>query len=105
MKPGYKPPFASFVKKQHKPLQLVIEDAVEEICADPSIGEPKTGDLKGIYVYKFKHHKQLYLIAYRPPTDNKLKEDDIDIELLIIDFFQVGTHENFYATLKTYLKS
>ena len=32
MKPNYKPPFVRFVKKAHKPLQLAIEDAVEEIC-------------------------------------------------------------------------
>lgn len=29
----------------------------------------------------------------------------VDIELLVIDFYQAGTHENFYAALKKYLKS
>ncbi|MEN9986154.1 MAG: hypothetical protein RI925_1656 [Pseudomonadota bacterium] len=51
--PCYKRPFATFVKKQHKPFQAVIEDAVEVICADPAIGEAKIGDLAGIFVYKF----------------------------------------------------
>jgi hypothetical protein len=105
MKPNYKPPFATFVKKQHKPLQLVIEDAVEDVCGDPNIGEAKTGDLQSIWVYKFTHNRQQYLMAYRPPTDEELKAEGVEIELLYIDFYQVGTHENFYATLKKYLKS
>ena len=105
MKPNYKPPFVTFVKKQHKPLQLVIEDAVEEVCSDPTIGEAKTGDLQGIRVYKFTHNRQQYLMAYRPPTDGEIKAEDHRIEVLCIDFYQVGPHENFYATLKKYLKS
>jgi len=105
MKPNYKPPFVSFVKKQHKPLQLAIEDAVETICDDPDVGESKTGDLAGIWVYKFKHNRQEYLVAYRPPTDDEMKAEGVDVELLLIDFYQVGSHENFYATLKKYLKS
>jgi len=105
MKPNYKPPFVTFVKKQHKPFQLVIEDAVEAVCADPNIGEAKTGDLQGIWVYKFTHNRQQYLMAYRPPTDEELTEGGVNIELLFIDFCQLGTHENFYATLKKYLKS
>lgn len=44
-------------------------------------------------------------MAYRPPTDEELKAEDVDIELLLIDFYQMGVHENFYAALKKYLKS
>lgn len=105
MKPRYQPPFHSFVKKQHKPLQLAIEDAVEEICESPDIGERKIGDLSGIRVHKFKHQGRQYLIAYRMPTDEQLKAEAMDIEFLFIDFYQVGSHENFYAGLKKYLRS
>lgn len=105
MKPNYKPPFSSFVKKQHKPFQLAIEDAVEDVCGSPQSGEPKTGDLQGIWVHKFKFNRQEYLIAYRPPTDEQLLADNVEIELLFIDFYQIGTHENFYDDLKKYLKS
>jgi len=51
------------------------------------------------------HQRQQYLIAYRPPTEEQLKVDGVDIELLLIEFCQAGTHENFYASLKKYLKS
>lgn len=104
MKPNYKPPFSRFVKKAHKPLQLAVEDAVEEVCDNPEIGEAKVGDLAGIWVYKFKFNRQEYLIAYRPPT-SEARGQGVDVELLMIDFYQVGAHENFYDELKRYLKS
>ena len=104
MKPNYKPPFSKFVKKAHKPVQLAIEDAVDEVCCNPEIGEAKVGDLAGIWVHKFKFNRQGYLIAYRPPTP-EAQRLGVDIELLIIDFYQVGSHENFYDELKRYLKS
>ncbi|NBB37431.1 MULTISPECIES: type II toxin-antitoxin system RelE/ParE family toxin [Pseudomonas] len=101
---NYKPPFARFVKKAHKPLAVAIEDEVEIICDSPEVGIPKVGDLLGIWVHKFKFNKQEYLIAYRPPSPEEALKG-AGIELLVIDFFQVGPHENFYADLKKYLKS
>lgn len=98
MKPNYKRPFAQYVKKAHKPLQLAIEDAVELVCGSPNIGEPKVGDLAGIRVYKFRFNRQEYLLAYRPPVE------DLPPEFLIVDFYQVGSHENFYADLKHYVR-
>lgn len=98
MKPNYKRPFAQYVKKAHKPLQLAIEDAVALVCDSPNIGEPKVGDLAGIRVYKFRFNRQEYLVAYRAPVE------DLPLEFLIIDFYQVGSHENFYADLKHYLR-
>jgi mRNA-degrading endonuclease RelE of RelBE toxin-antitoxin system len=104
MKSIYKSPFSRFVKKAHKPLQLAIEDAVDEVCDNPEIGEAKVGDLAGIWVCKFKFNRQEYLIAYRPPT-LEARRQGVEVELLIIDFYQVGSHENFYDDLKRYLKS
>ena len=98
MKPNYKRPFAQYVKKAHKPLQLAIEDAVVSICDSPEIGELKVGDLAGIRVYKFRFNRQEYLMAYRPPVG------DLPLEFLIIDFYQVSSHENFYTELKHYLR-
>ena len=98
MKPNYKRPFAQYVKKARKPLQLAIEDAVAVVCNAPEIGELKVGDLAGIRVYKFRFTRQEYLLVYRPPEHGAL------LEFLIIDFYQVGAHENFYAELKRYLR-
>ena len=104
MKPNYKAPFARYVRKSHKPLQLAIEDAVEEICKHPKLGELKVGDLAGIRVYKFRFNRQEFLVAYRLPAPERTQEEVI-IEWLWIDFYQVGLHENFYDELKRYLKS
>jgi hypothetical protein len=93
---NYKSPFIRFVKKAHKPLQLAIEDAVDVVCDNPSIGEAKVQDLQGIFVHKWRFNRQEYLMAY--------KKTSTGIDLLLIDFYQVGTHENFYDDLKKYLK-
>ena len=95
---NFKRPFAQYVKKAHKPLQLAIEDEVEVVCKTPDVGEAKVGDLTGIRVHKFRFSRQEYLIAYRAPKKGA------PLEFLIIDFYQVGVHENFYAALKQYLR-
>ena len=98
MKINYKRPFAQFIKKANKPLQLAIEDRVSEICNNPNLGEKKLGDLKGILVFKFRFNQQEYLMAYR------LGKCDRKIELISINFYQVGNHENFYIQLKRFLR-
>jgi len=103
MRANFKLPFRQFVKKAHRPLQLAIEDVVEEICAAPDLGEAKVADLAGILVYKFRFNRQEYLVAYRPPTHAQRERSDT-VEFLVIDFYQVGPHEKFYEKLKRYLK-
>lgn len=44
-------------------------------------------------------------MAYPPPTDEEIARENAKVDLLFIDFYQAGTHENFYADLKKYLKS
>ena len=100
---SYKSPFKQFVKKSHKPLRLAIEDEVDRVCENPAIGESKKGDLAGILVHKFKFNRQEYLIAYRPPADEQTANASL-VEFLVIDFYKVGTHENFYGELKLYLR-
>jgi hypothetical protein len=103
MKANFKRPFNQYVKKARKPPQLAIEDAVEDVCANPDIGEAKVGDLVGIWVYKFKFQRVEYLVAYRPPNIEQRRQN-AEVEWLI-DFYQVGSHENFYNELKHYLRA
>ncbi|CAG9164339.1 type II toxin-antitoxin system RelE/ParE family toxin [Cupriavidus pampae] len=98
----FRRPFAQFVKKARLELQLAIKNEVMAICRDPGIGEPKTGDLAGIWVHKFRYQRQQYLIAYGPAaTEGK----SVAVEFLMIEFYQVGSRENFYDELKSYLKT
>ncbi len=94
----YKRPFIQFVKKAKSPLQLAIEDAVVGVSKSPELGEQKKGDLRDIFVYKFRFNKQEYLIAYRFGLSNKL------LEVIWIHFYKIGTHENFYSDLKRFLR-
>ena len=55
------------------------------------IGEEKKGDLRGIYIYKFKIKSLQYILSYR-----MIKSD---VELIMI-----GPHENYYRNLKSYIK-
>lgn len=104
---NYKSPFKQFVKKAHRPLQLAIEDAVDVVCENADIGEPKKGDLLGVLVYKFKFNRQEYLLAYRVVESDDVESEslnDTKVELVAIDFYKVGGHENFYDELKRFLR-
>jgi len=79
-------------------MQLAVEDAVVIISKEPELGEQKKGDLHSVFVYKFRFNRQEYLIAYR---FGRSKES---IELLWIDFYKIGSHENFYPELKRFLR-
>ena len=104
MKAHFKRPFGLYVKKARKPMQLAVQDTVDAVCANPDIGEAKAGDLAGIWVYKFKFQRQEYLVAYRPPSVEQRRQS-ADIEFLVIDFYQMDSHENFYDELKRYLRA
>ena len=94
MRTIYKRAFVQFVKKASKPLQLVIEDQVAEVCNNPRIGQQKLGDLQGIFVYKFRFQAQEYLMTYQ--FDHFAAETT----MTWIEFCQIGPHENFYTQLK-----
>lgn len=66
----FTPVFRRFVKKQFLPLQLAIQDEVDNISNNTEIGEEKKGDLTGFRVHKFRFQKQEYLIAYKATSEN-----------------------------------
>ncbi|MEN8687618.1 MAG: type II toxin-antitoxin system RelE/ParE family toxin [Desulfuromonadales bacterium] len=79
--------FAKNKKRLHKNQVKELDDVIMKIRRDPEIGEQKKGDLQGVYVYKCKITKSLYLVAYQ--------FDEATLTLLM-----VGSHENFYRDLK-----
>jgi mRNA interferase RelE/StbE len=84
--------FEKKVRKMTKAEKDALDREVRNIAENPNIGEEKKGDLKGVFVYKFKLKTNLYLLAYR--------KTGADLELVMI-----GSHENYYRDLKIYLKS
>jgi mRNA interferase RelE/StbE len=83
--------FERKVKKFSKQEKKRSDDQILKIIDDPSIGSEKRGDLRGIYVHKFKLQTDQYLLSYRFVGEN--------LELIMI-----GPHENYYRDLKSYLK-
>ena len=79
--------FRRAYKRLHSNQKADVDDAIAEIVNDPEIGEPKKGDLAGVFVYKFKCNGQLTLLAY---------EYDEATRMLLL----LGSHENFYRILK-----
>lgn len=90
------PPAAKFLKKlKDKKLKSLYQEAIDKIREDHTVGEPKNGDLSGIYSYDIFYNKTNYELAYRVEY----------IEDKIIVVIMAGTRENFYDELKRYMKN
>ena len=83
--------FEKKIKRMHKREKEILDQEIRSIANNPPIGDEKKGDLKGIFVRKFKIKTAEYLLAYRMVGE--------DLELIMI-----GPHENYYRDLKSYLK-
>jgi len=84
--------FERKVKKFTKAQKKKLDSEIRNILDNLSIGTEKKGDLRGVFVHKFKIHTLQYLLAYRFNKKN--------LELIMI-----GPHENYYRDLKSYLKT
>ncbi|MCG2754010.1 MAG: type II toxin-antitoxin system RelE/ParE family toxin [Desulfobacteraceae bacterium] len=80
------------VKKFGKQEKKALDKQILKIAENPSVGAEKKGDLRGVYVHKFKIKNTQYLLSYRFV--------EADLELIMI-----GPHENYYRDLKNYLKA
>ena len=84
--------FEKKVKKMSKSEKDALDREIKQIAEDQSLGQEKKGDLKDVFVHKFKLKTTQYLLAYRKVGG--------DMELVMI-----GPHENYYRDLKQYLKN
>ena len=84
------PLFARTVKKFHKNEKEILDTEIHNILDNPLIGQEKKCDLKNIFVNKFKIKNKQYLLSYR------LKKD-------LLELITIGSHENYYRDLKSYL--
>lgn len=83
--------FKKSFKKLHDRQKETVKKEIKLLMEDPTIGEEKKQDLRGVYVHKFNMDNQLYLLAYT--------FDPITLKLILL-----GVHENFYRSLKNFLK-
>lgn len=90
------PPAAKYLKKiKDKKLKELYKNAIDRIREDYTVGEPKTGDLSGVYGIDIYYNKTNYELAYTV--------EYVENEIVVV--IMVGTRENFYEELKRYMKN
>jgi mRNA interferase RelE/StbE len=85
--------FEKRTRRFRKQEKKALDQQVRRIVKNPRIGQKKRGELRGVFVHKFKIHATQYLLSYR-------MADSDTLELIMI-----GPHENYYRDLTTYLKT
>jgi mRNA interferase RelE/StbE len=83
--------FENRVKKLNKAQKSILDGQVKKIIKKPAIGIEKKGDLKEIFVHKFKIKAIQYLLAYRFNAE-------------ALELIMLGPHQNYYRDLKKYLQ-
>ena len=83
--------FEQQVKKFNHSQKIALDEQIKLIIENPTIGTEKKGDLREVYVQKFKIKTIQYLLAYRFNEER--------LELIMI-----GPYQNYYRDLKNYLK-
>jgi len=84
--------FERKVKKFGKQEKKLLDKQILKIAENPSVGAEKKGDLRGVYIHKFKIKSIQYLLSYRFIGDG-------------LQLIMIGPHENYYRDLKNYLKA
>ena len=80
-------------KLKDKNLKNKIKDGLDKIKDNYTVGERKTGDLKGFWSLDIFYNKTNYEICY------EVKEEEGRIIIVVM----IGTRENFYKELKRYI--
>ena len=84
--------FARSIRKIHRQEKKTLDNEIRKIIRNPEIGQEKRGELKGVFVHKFKIHTTQYLLSYK-------LNDPKTLELVMI-----GPHENYYRDLGNYIR-
>ena len=83
------PTFKRAAKKLKPNQKKQLDQAVQALIEQPTLGEQKKGDLAFLHVHKFKMNKQLTLLGY-----------SFNDGILILELMALGSHENFYRDIK-----
>ena len=83
--------FLNKLKKFTPRQRASLDSEIRKIAENPSLGAEKKGDLRGVFVHKFKMDYAFYLLAYR------FTEGDLEL-------ITIGFHQYDYRDLKSYLR-
>ena len=84
--------FKNKIKRFKRQEKELLDNQIRIIFNNPATGDKKKGELRDIYVHKFKIKNTQYLLSYR--FNNK-----------VLELIMIGPHENYYRDLKTLMKS
>jgi len=84
--------FEKKVKRFSVKQKKSLDKQIRKILDNPSVGKEKKGDLRGVFVYKFKIDAAQHLLSYRVIKG-------------VLELIMIGPHENYYRDLSSYLKS
>jgi len=80
--------FARAYKKMQGAEFDALHLAMDQVLENPKISSEKVGDLKGIFVYKFRCKRSHFLLAY-----------SLNQRSRTLTWQALGPHENFYRAL------
>ncbi|HHR5902318.1 TPA: type II toxin-antitoxin system RelE/ParE family toxin [Providencia alcalifaciens] len=86
--------FEKSLKKMSDHDAKIVEDEIDKIIRNPSIGEQKKGDLSYLRVHKFRVNELTALLGYSWVSSK--------LELYLLT---IGSHENFYDNQKKRTKA
>ncbi len=84
--------FKNKIKRFKRQEKELLDNQIRIIFNNPAIGDKKKGELRDIYVHKFKIKNTQYLLSYRFNDE-------------VLELIMIGPHENYYRNLKTFMKS
>lgn len=80
------PHVAQIIRRFPPDLKKSVKEALRAICEDPALGEPLVGDLEGLWKYRVRR----YRIIYVPNKEKRL-----------IQVYAVGHRREIYDTILT----
>ena len=84
--------FKNKIKRFKRQEKELLDNQIRIIINNPAIGDKKKGELRDIYVHKFKIKNTQYLLSYRFNDE-------------VLELIMIWPHENYYRDLKTLMKS
>ena len=84
--------FERKVRRFGKQEKRILDRHIRKILKNPTIGQEKKGELRGVFVHKFKIHATQYLLSYRSKAG-------------ALELIMIGPHENYYRDLAAYVRS
>ena len=82
----------SFEKKVHRfrrQEKRILDRHIRKILKNPMMGQEKKGELRGVFIHKFKIRATQYLLSHRFRAD-------------ALELIMIGPHENYYRDLTSY---